>query len=170
MYRQRVGLAQALLHDPNVLILDEPTSGLDPNQIIEVRNLIKNISLEKTVLFSTHIMQEAQAICDRVVVIDHGKIVADDSVEKLAHDAQGSVLEIEFSQPVDPTVFSALVSIDAIEEVEANKILIRMEIGQDIRPEIMDLISKHGLPMIGMNLQSKSLEEIFSDLTYAKDV
>lgn len=169
-YRQRVGLAQALLHDPSVLILDEPTSGLDPNQIIEVRNLIKEISLEKTVLFSTHIMQEVQAICDRVVVINHGSIVADDNVANLALNEQSSILEIEFSAPIDHILFAPLVGLGNIHTSDGSKIQISMNSDVDLRPQIMEVITNNSLPMIGMSVKTKSLEEIFSSLTHGTDV
>ena len=167
-YRQRVGLAQALLHDPSVLILDEPTSGLDPNQIIEVRNLIKEVSKSKTVLFSTHILQEVQAMCDRAVVINHGNLVADDLVENLEKRSGQNSIEIEFSEPVDLNLFSELVEKDSINGIGENLYEFNVT-GEDPRPEIMKIVADHKLPLVGIKQKVKSLEEVFSQLTQDVD-
>src|SRR5690606_10714070 len=121
-YRQRVGLAQALLHDPRVVILDEPTSGLDPNQILEIRKLIRDTSHSKTVIFSTHILQEVQALCDRVVVINKGKIVADDRLSDLLAAAGGrQVVIVEFETPVAPDELKAITGISAVERIDDSR-------------------------------------------------
>lgn len=163
-YRQRVGLAQALLHDPSVLILDEPTSGLDPNQIIEVRNLIKEVSKSKTVLFSTHILQEVQAMCDRVVVINHGNLVANDLVENLEKRSGQNSIEIEFSEPVDLNLFDGLLEVNSINDIGENLYEFNVR-GADLRPEIMKIVAEHKLPLVGIKQKVKSLEEVFSQLT-----
>ena len=163
-YRQRVGLAQALLHDPSVLILDEPTSGLDPNQIVEVRNLIKEISQSKTVLFSTHIMQEVEAMCDRVVVISQGKLVADDKVKNLSKKGGQNILEVEFSEAIDKSVFEKLEGVTNIKTTSDN--VYELETAStDVRPELMKVISENQLPLVGMKMKTQSLEEVFSQLT-----
>ena len=164
-YKQRVGLAQALLHDPSVLILDEPTSGLDPNQIVEVRSLIKRVSKEKTVLFSTHIMQEVEAICDRVIVINKGEIVADDLVANLQGRSTGNVIEIEFSDAVDDQLFLQIDGVASVSTVDKTKIELTLKNSLDIRPEIMKFITEKELPLIGMTLKEQSLENIFASLT-----
>ena len=164
-YKQRVGLAQALLHDPSVLILDEPTSGLDPNQIVEVRSLIKRVSRDKTVLFSTHIMQEVEAICDRVIVINKGEIVADDLVANLQSKSGANKVEIEFSEPVDNELFMAINGVVAVNKLDAFKIELSLNTDQDIRPEIIKFITSKDLPMIGMSLKEQSLENVFASLT-----
>jgi ABC-2 type transport system ATP-binding protein len=169
-YRQRVGLAQAMLHDPTVLILDEPTSGLDPNQIIEIRNLIKQISKNKTVVFSTHIMQEVQALCDRVVVINKGEIVADDQLDSLMNShSQVKLVIAEFTHEVDAELLSQLAGVDSVAKVNEERGTAKYHItpakGVDIRPEIFRIASEKNLPLIGLKLQEDSLESIFRELT-----
>lgn len=169
-YRQRVGLAQALLHDPTVLILDEPTSGLDPNQIIEIRNLIRDISKNKTVVFSTHIMQEVQALCDRVVVINKGEIVADENLGKLVEmHAQNRVIQVEFENEISAEALLAIPGAVHVSRVSADAGRSKFEIiahnGVDIRPEIFRFASERNLSLIGLKLQEDSLESIFRELT-----
>src|SRR5258708_1532246 len=131
-YRQRVGLAQALIHDPRVLILDEPTTGLDPNQIIEIRKLIKEISKDKTVIFSTHIMQEVQAVCNRVIIINHGKIVADDNLEALTRlQANTFIFVVEFKESI---VSEDLNSIPGVEKIVGSGQHFQIHSSVDIRP------------------------------------
>lgn len=178
-YRQRVGLAQSLIHDPQVLILDEPTTGLDPNQITEIRNLIKNISQEKTVIFSTHIMQEVQALCNRVIIIHRGKIVADslmkDLQTKIKSHAQ-SLIEIEFAAPIDHHQLHQIPGIKHIDKIEENKYLVENgEIadkeGIALRKAIFYFAATHQLPLIGLQVKDTthdervSLEDIFRNLT-----
>lgn len=165
-YRQRVGLAQALIHDPKVLILDEPTSGLDPNQIKEIRELIKNISRHKTVIFSTHIMQEVQALCDRVVVINKGKIVADDAIGQLkSAQTKVRVITAEFAEPVDINQLKALEGVLDVEGAAEKKFLIKTTIENDVRPVIFQYASANGLTLLGLQQEEVTMENIFHELT-----
>lgn len=162
-YRQRVGLAQALIHDPSVLILDEPTTGLDPNQIIEIREVIKNISTDKTVIFSTHIMQEVEAICDKVVIIDKGQIVADDSLAALKdgmNESNGII--ITFESEIDSVIFESK-GFD-IQPYGKFAYLITSQ-QKDLRAELLRITSEQDLPLVSLTKASKSLEEIFHRLT-----
>ncbi|AYB29355.1 gliding motility-associated ABC transporter ATP-binding subunit GldA [Chryseolinea soli] len=165
-YRQRVGLAQALLHDPKVLILDEPTSGLDPNQLVEIRKLIKDISRNKTVIFSTHIMQEVQALCDRVVVINKGELVADDTLTNLLRrDGKGTMLLAEFEGNVTAEQLSALKGVRQVTVVEGFKFRIATDGETDLRPEIFRFAADNNLSLIGLKQEESSLENIFRELT-----
>lgn len=164
-YRQRVGLAQAMIHDPEVLILDEPTSGLDPNQIIEIRELIKDFSKQKTVIFSTHIMQEVQAMCDRVVIIDRGVIVADDNVETLkGRPSNQQLITVEFEIAPDIDIFKNIEGISKLES-EGNKVKIFVNPDMDIRSDIFKLATEKNLTLIGLQKEDTSLENIFQQLT-----
>jgi ABC-2 type transport system ATP-binding protein len=163
-YRQRVGLAQALIHDPGVLILDEPTSGLDPNQLIEIRKLIKTVSREKTVLFSTHILQEVEALCDRVIVINKGKIVADDNLGRLMKGG-GNYLVVEFANEVNESELRALTGVVQVKRIDANRFRIQSEAGIDLRSRLVDFAVKNNLSLIGLKQEESSLESIFSELT-----
>lgn len=164
-YRQRVGLAQALVHDPPVLILDEPTTGLDPNQIVEIRNLIKGVSENKTVILSTHIMQEVEALCDRVIIINLGKIVADSKVETLHQiHKKETVLVVEFDKEINKIVFEGVVGLNRIEAVDALKF--KFFTGEkDIRGEIFKIASDNGWTLVGLRQEESSLESIFQQLT-----
>lgn len=165
-YRQRVGLAQALIHEPRVLILDEPTSGLDPNQLIEIRKLIKDISHNKTVIFSTHIMQEVQALCDRVVVINRGTIVADDSLSNLLRGGDGSqTIIVEFEGAVDENLLRAIPGVSSVHAENTNKFRVLAAAGTDIRPELFRFAADQKLSLIGLRQEENSLENIFSSLT-----
>jgi len=165
-YRQRVGLAQALIHDPEVLILDEPTTGLDPNQISEIRQLIKNIGQEKTVIFSTQIMQEVTAICDRVVIINQGKVAADSEVAALTNLNKAEVLTIaEFESAIDTSLFTAIPAIIAVETLPDNKYRLRSERGKDIRSAVFNLAAAQNWSLIGLRQEENSLENIFKQLT-----
>ncbi len=163
-YRQRVGLAQALLHDPPVLILDEPTTGLDPNQILEIRKLIKDTSRNKTVIFSTHIMQEVQAICDRVIVINKGEIVANSTLSDLmaGNTNQRSVVA-EFEEGVDVSILEQLVGVQRVEKLDGTRY--RFIADTDIRPEIFRLAADKHLSLVGLKQEENSLENIFRELT-----
>lgn len=165
-YRQRVGLAQALIHDPKVLILDEPTSGLDPNQLVEIRKLIKAISLQKTVIFSTHIMQEVQALCDRVVVISKGRIVADDSLQDLLK-RQGNTTTIvaEFEGNVTVEQLRTVSGVQDAVLVEGYKFRVHAKEGVDLRPELFRFAANNNLSLIGLKQEEFSLENIFRELT-----
>ncbi len=168
-YRQRVGLAQALLHDPEVLILDEPTSGLDPNQLAEIRQLIRTVSRDKTVILSTHIMQEVEAICDRAVVISAGKIVADDRIEGLLRMGSVQVVIATFSAPVHPDALSALHGVSSIVQPDPSTLRITST-GADLRPDIFRIAADRSLPLIGLREESHSLEKVFRELTTRKEV
>jgi ABC-2 type transport system ATP-binding protein len=165
-YRQRVGLAQALVHDPQVLILDEPTSGLDPNQLVEIRKLIKDVSKNKTVIFSTHIMQEVQALCDRVVVINRGKIVANDTLPNLIKNQSGqSALLIEFEGNVTHEEIKSIAGVLSVEEVGNFKFRVTGGSGMDLRPEIFRFAADRHLSLLGLKQEEGSLEGIFRELT-----
>ena len=165
-YRQRVGLALALIHDPQVLILDEPTSGLDPNQIVEIRKLIKDISANKTVIFSTHIMQEVQAICDRVIVINKGEIVADDKLENLLHyDNKSIAIEVEFEAAIDINELRSLPLVKEVTSLGGNKYRLIGEGATDLRPEIFKFTSEKKISLLGLKKEEVSLESVFRVLT-----
>jgi len=163
-YKQRVGLAQALIHDPDVLVLDEPTTGLDPNQIAEVRQLIKNISATKTVILSTHIMQEVKAICDRVIIIHEGKIVADSTVEDLQHGSSNTMkIKVQLSNSFDIKLFRKIKAVINVEELDNNKYVITCS--EDVREEIAKASTQVGVNLLELTLLEESLEDIFMSLT-----
>jgi len=166
-YRQRVGIAQALIHNPKVLILDEPTSGLDPNQILEIRELIKDIGKEKTVLLSTHIMQEVQSICQKIIIINNGKVVADGSTEDIIAQSKGngSTILVEFVETIDEHIFSRINEISAVAKLGDNTWLLSTNSSDDIRPLIFRFAVENGLTLIAMQQKGKQLEEIFQSLT-----
>jgi len=166
-YRQRVGLAQALLHDPEILILDEPTSGLDPNQLVEIRNLVSNIGKEKTVLLSTHILQEVEAICDRVIIINNGGIVADDDAQRLKEKGAGltQTILIELDEVTKPEIWKKLLFIDHVKSIGNNQFLLETRELRDIRGDIFNFAVSQGLTILSLSLKKKSLEEVFRELT-----
>jgi len=165
-YRQRVGLGQALVHDPDVLILDEPTSGLDPNQIVEIRNLISRVGKEKTVLLSTHIMQEVEAICDRVILIDRGQIKADTSATEIKRSEDGvQTVQLELESTPDPEQWKQLDGIKDVRIIEGNIMLLEAQDHADIRSRIFNHAVKKGLTILSMTLQKRNLEEVFRELT-----
>lgn len=166
-YRQRVGLAQALIHNPDVLILDEPTSGLDPNQIIEIRNLIKNVGKNKTVMLSTHIMQEVEAICDEVIIIDKGRIVAKDNIRNIQNIIHTDVqtIIVEFDRLVDEKKLLSINDVQKAVVVEGNKWLIESSVINDIRPLIFNFAVKNNITILSQQLQKMNLEEVFQQLT-----
>ncbi len=163
-YRQRVGLAQAMLHNPKVLIMDEPTSGLDPNQLAEVRNLIKNIGKEKTVILSTHIMQEVQAICSRVIIINKGKIVADDSVDGIQAQQKGTtIIQVEFKENVDQKLIK---NIPGVRSVKGDNKLVITYYGEgDIREQLFRFAVEHKYTLLNMHIEKQNLEDVFQELT-----
>jgi ABC-2 type transport system ATP-binding protein len=166
-YRQRVGLAQSLIHDPEVLILDEPTSGLDPNQIHEIRNLIRSIGATKTVMLSTHIMQEVEAICDRAIIIHKGKIVADDATKNLASSIRNkNRITVEFSGKVIKDDLKLLPGITLIEQVNPNTWVIETEASFDIREDLFKLAVKKESGILSLNKEELRLEEVFQILTH----
>lgn len=168
-YRQRVGLAQAMIHNPQIMILDEPTTGLDPNQIIEIRNLISEIGKEKTVMLSTHIMQEVEAICDRIIIIDKGKIVANDTREKISQTNKNEdifVFIVEFEEDVNEDLLNKIHSAKKIVKADANKFIIQSD--KDIRKDIFNFAVANKLTVLSLAQKEKTLEEIFHELTGKK--
>jgi len=164
-YRQRVGLAQALIHDPSVLILDEPTTGLDPNQLVEIRHLIKEISKDKTVILSTHIMQEVKALCNRVIIINAGSIVADDTVDNLTGSQH--VLRVELQESVSLEALSAFGTVTAISESIYE---IAHSSKEDLRPKVFELAKQNDWVILSMQQNEKDLEQVFRNLTKQSDV
>ena len=164
-YRQRVGLATALLHNPAVLILDEPTTGLDPNQLVEIRNVIKNVGKDKTVFLSTHIMQEVEAICDRVIIIDKGKIVTDKKLDKLVSDEKEQIIEVEFNKAVDEIILMGIPNIKSYKNTTANIWMITFNTAEDMRPVVFDFAQANDLKTLQISLKSKNLEQIFREKT-----
>ncbi|OAV46060.1 gliding motility-associated ABC transporter ATP-binding subunit GldA [Lewinella sp. 4G2] len=166
-YRQRVGLAQAMLHDPKVLILDEPTSGLDPNQLAEIRQLIKQLGKEKTVIFSTHIMQEVQALCDRVIIIDRGRLVADDPIEMLKRRLSGgSSLIVSFDKEVDQQRLNGIQGVTKVENQDSPfTYRLYLEGKADARAEVFHFAVANSLVLLAMRQEDLSVEEVFRALT-----
>jgi len=164
-FRQRVGLAQALIHDPEVLILDEPTSGLDPNQLTEIRSLIKETGKKKTVMLSTHIMQEVEAVCSRAIIIDKGKIVADDATSRLSLSASGiQVTLVEFNKPADIEKLQAIRGVLKVNPLPDNTYEIESD-KTDVRELIFKFAVENNLTVLSMQKSEKGLEEIFQQLT-----
>ena len=164
-YRQRVGLATALLHNPEVLILDEPTTGLDPNQLVEIRDLIKNIGKDKTVFLSTHIMQEVEAICDRVIIINNGKIVTDKKLDKLMSDEQEQVIEVEFDKAVSEELLNTLPNFKSAKKITDSVWEITFVSSEDMRSKLFDFANENELKTLQIHLKSKNLEAIFREKT-----
>ena len=164
-YRQRVGLATAFLHNPEVLILDEPTTGLDPNQLVEIRELIKNIGKDKTVFLSTHIMQEVEAICDRVIIINDGKIVTDKKLDKLVSEEKEQIIEVEFDKVLDEKILASLSNIKSYKNTTGNLWEIVFTTEEDMRPALFDFANTNGLKTLQISLKSKNLEQIFREKT-----
>jgi|SRR5690554_43413 len=166
-YRQRVGLANALLHDPDVLILDEPTTGLDPNQLIEIRQLIKNVGEHKTVLLSTHIMQEVEAICDRVIIINKGEIVLDKKLADLKKNKQ-QIIEVEFDYRVEDVALQQLPKIDKVENSIGFVYQLYFNTEQDMRGKVFDFAHDNGLKILQLHQKNTTLEKLFTELTTQK--
>jgi ABC-2 type transport system ATP-binding protein len=164
-YRQRVGLAAALIHDPSVLILDEPTTGLDPNQIVEIRNLIRKVGSQKTVLLSTHIMQEVEAICDRVIIINQGKIVADNAVGQIKDTLSDKqfVIQVEFDKTLTETELLKIGTNFELKKISATRYLFKSQ--ADIRADIFRFAVANKLILMTLKLEQKTLEEVFRELT-----
>lgn len=163
-YRQRVGLAQAIIHDPQVLILDEPTSGLDPNQLAEIRELIKSIGKEKTVMLSTHIMQEVEAICDRVIIINKGEIVADDKAGDLQLEGSHQTIYAEFEGSVSKNILKKIDGVGKVEKVKDGWLL-ESKSDADLRKTIAKFAQDNDLLVTTLQKEEKSLEEVFKNLT-----
>lgn len=164
-YRQRVGLAQALIHDPEVLILDEPLTGLDPNQIVEIRNLIKELGQNKTVIFSTHIMQEVQYLCDRVVIINKGKIVADKSMAELKEVGGRKAIRLHMANAIAFGELGALEGVLEIKELQSDQALLYYASEKDIRPAIFQWANQEGNSLLNLQAEEETLEAIFRKLT-----
>lgn len=164
-YRQRVGLATALLHDPEVLILDEPTTGLDPNQLVEIRELIKNIGKDKTVFLSTHIMQEVEAICDRVIIIKKGVIVADNKLQQIFSSENDQVIEVEFDFKIESEFIEKLPDLKSYENIHDMQWQLVFNSDKDMRPMLFDFAQNNGVKILSMQLKNKNLETIFREKT-----
>jgi ABC-2 type transport system ATP-binding protein len=165
-FRQRVGLAQALLHDPEVLILDEPTSGLDPNQLLEIRALIREIGKEKTVMLSTHILQEVEAICSRAIIIHKGKIVADDSTSNLQHLATSrTIVHVEFNSAADAVKLKMIPGVIDVKHLEADKWQLATDPTKDVRADVFKFAVDNNLTVLSLHREEQKLEEVFQELT-----
>ncbi len=165
-YKQRVGLAAALLHDPEVLILDEPTSGLDPNQIVEIRQVIKDQGKNKLVLFSSHILQEVEAICDRVIIINKGKLVADDKLSNLQNiNNHKQTVIVQFAETVDRVLLQHLKEAEKVEAVQNTGFQIQTSNPDAVRKGLLTLALEHNLNIVSLQTQNQSLEKIFQSLT-----
>lgn len=163
-YRQRVGLAAAILHDPEVLILDEPTTGLDPNQLVEIRQLIKELGKNKTVLLSTHIMQEVEAVCDRVLLINKGEVVIDKTLKELKSNKE-QIIKVTFDYKLEEQFIKRLPNIISFKNTSENNWILTFESEQDMRPIIFDFAQDNGLKILGLNTENKNLESLFRELT-----
>ncbi|WP_343487635.1 gliding motility-associated ABC transporter ATP-binding subunit GldA [Allomuricauda sp. d1] len=163
-YRQRVGLAAALLHDPDVLILDEPTTGLDPNQLIEIRKLIREIGKKKTILLSTHIMKEVEAVCDRVIIINKGEIVADKRLEEL-REAEEQIIEVEFDYRVEEVLLNQLPNVKSVKNTGGFIYEITFNTAKDMRPAVFDFAHDNKLKTLQLSRKNKNLESLFTELT-----
>ena len=164
-YRQRVGLANALLHNPEVLILDEPTTGLDPNQLIEIRNVIKNAGKDKTIFLSTHIMQEVEAICDRVIIINNGKIVADKKLDKLISADKEQVIEVEFDYKIEEQAIAKIENLTSYKNTHDMIWELTFLADKDMRPAVFDFANENGLKTLQLNQKNKNLEAVFREIT-----
>ncbi|UII80737.1 gliding motility-associated ABC transporter ATP-binding subunit GldA [Flagellimonas sp. CMM7] len=163
-YRQRVGLAAALLHDPDVLILDEPTTGLDPNQLVEIRKLIREIGKEKTILLSTHIMKEVEAVCDRVIIINKGEVVADKKMEDL-REAKEQIIEVEFDYRVEEILLNKLPNVSHVKNTGGFIYEITFATSKDMRPAVFDFAHDNQLKTLQLSRKNKTLESLFTELT-----
>ncbi len=163
-YKQRVGLANALLHQPKVLILDEPTTGLDPNQLVEIRQLIRKVAQNTTILLSTHIMQEVEAMCDRVIIINKGKIVADDYLKNLKSDEE-QLIEVEFDYKVEPELLQRIPMVREVKDLHNFKYQLKFETKVDQRSGVFDFAHDNKLKILSLNKRNKNLEAMFQELT-----
>ncbi len=164
-FRQRVGLANALLHNPDVLILDEPTTGLDPNQLVEIRNVIKNVGKDKTVFLSAHIMQEVEAISDRVIIINNGKIVADKKLDNLISAEKEQVIEVEFDYKVEEQLISKIENLTSFKNTHDMIWELTFNADKDMRPAVFDFANANGLKTLQLNQKNKNLEAVFREIT-----
>lgn len=164
-YRQRVGLAQAMIHDPKVLIMDEPTTGLDPNQLEEIRGLIKKLGKQKTVMLSTHIMQEVEAVCDRVIIINNGTIVANDTTQTLQQSSTKQVITVEFDKPVHKKDLLKLAGVEDAVVFGNNSWKIVADPARDVRKELFNYAVKNDIGILTLNREEQKLEDVFKQLT-----
>jgi ABC-2 type transport system ATP-binding protein len=165
-YKQRVGLAAALIHDPEVLILDEPTSGLDPNQIIEIREVIKALGRDKTVLFSSHILQEVEALCDRVVIINKGRLVADSSLSRLRKEGSGAgSIRVAFREELEPVTFERLRGVDSVGRLSREEWELQTREPDEVKKQLMELALQNNWNIVSLQSENQSLEAIFRSLT-----
>ncbi|MBK7213289.1 MAG: gliding motility-associated ABC transporter ATP-binding subunit GldA [Bacteroidales bacterium] len=167
-YRQRVGLAQAMIHDPEVLILDEPTSGLDPNQLVEIRNLIREIGRQKTVMLSTHIMQEVEAICNRVIIIHKGKLVADNLTSELSSHKNKDIITVEFGSIVQEKHLKNIPGVRSVQKINDRTWKLHAIEGEDIRPMINKMAVQNNLTILALQREEQRLEEVFQQLTASR--
>jgi len=163
-YQQRVGIAAAILHNPKVLILDEPTTGLDPNQIVEIRALIQELGKDKTVLFSTHIMQEVEAVCDRVIIIKKGEILVDKKLKEL-QDSKQQIIEVTYNTSCDEEIFQKLSNLSSVKNTSDNNWQLTFSSSEDVRSKIFDLAQDNNLKILGLTAQNKNLETLFREVT-----
>jgi len=165
-YRQRVGLAQAMLHDPEVLILDEPTSGLDPNQIVEIRQLIKDLGKEKTVILSTHILGEVEAVCDRAIIINRGKLVADAPIQQLKQQFVGqNLVTAEFAETADQNLLNRIRHVQQVKNLGSNRWQLTASVEHDIRADLFAFAVANKLTLLELHKETYSVEEVFQQLT-----
>ena len=165
-YKQRVGIAAAMVHNPEVLILDEPTSGLDPNQIVEIRNVIKSLAEEKTILFSSHIMQEVEAICDRVIIINKGNIVADDKLSKLQTQQNGQqTVTVEFKEEVNVDLLRSIPTVTGVNQLSTVNFQLSTPDAESVKKQLLQLSIQHNWNIVSLQSQNQSLENIFRELT-----
>ncbi|HEY0678774.1 MAG TPA: gliding motility-associated ABC transporter ATP-binding subunit GldA [Chitinophagaceae bacterium] len=164
-YKQRVGLAAALIHEPEVLILDEPTSGLDPNQIIEIREVIRQQGKNKTVLFSSHILQEVEAICDRVIIINKGKLVADDLLSNLQQTSSTKVLKVSFKEALEAEWLTRLEGVITATSADRYTWQVQADDLEVVRKQIFDMALQHNLNIVSLQTETRSLEDVFRGLT-----
>lgn len=165
-YKQRVGLAAALIHDPEVLILDEPTTGLDPNQIIEIRDVIKKQGLNKTVLFSSHILQEVEAICDRVIIINKGKLVADDKLSNLQKGSSSNhVVVVQFKEQIQKEILEKITAVTKVDEPQPSTFKLQTANPEAVRKQVLEIALQHNLNIVSLQSENNSLEDVFRNLT-----
>lgn len=164
-YKQRVGLAAALIHDPEVLILDEPTSGLDPNQIIEIRDVIRKLGKDKTVMFSSHILQEVEALCDRVIIINKGKMVANDRLENLSKASASKQVRVSFREALEDAWLTRLPAVRSADKKDTHTWMLETDDTEALNKQVMEMALQHNLNIVSLQTESRNLEEVFRDLT-----
>jgi ABC-2 type transport system ATP-binding protein len=169
-YKQRVGLGASLIHDPEVLILDEPTTGLDPNQIVEIRDVIKNLGKNKTVLFSSHILQEVEAICDRVIIINKGKLVADNTLSQLRQQQKNNIIQVSFREAIDQSLLQKLKKVIAIHKSGDFHWEIETDDPTEVKKQLLELALQNNLNIVSLQNESGSLEDVFRNLTQNQDL